>query len=88
MLVYSGLAVVGELGSNDAHVFWHLLLMVLYLPFAIWMSLVFVGLDDCLESASFVPGCFRSPNRPVDLDVADHLRGLPNGGSSQEQRSC
>ena len=43
-----------ELFSDDAHVFWLLLFMVLHLPFAIWVSLVFVGLGDCLESASFV----------------------------------
>jgi hypothetical protein len=57
--VYSGLTVVGELGSDDAHVFWLLLLMVLLLPFAIWISLVFVGLGDCLESASFVLGLLQ-----------------------------
>ena len=45
---------VGELGSDDAHVFWLLLLMVLCLSFAI--SLVVLGMDDCLKSASFVPG--------------------------------
>ena len=33
VLLYSGLAVVGELGSDDAHMFWLLLLMVLHLPF-------------------------------------------------------
>ena len=59
MLVYSGLAVVGELGSDDAHVFWLLLLTVLTLPFTIWISLVFVGLCDCLGSASFVPGLLQ-----------------------------
>ena len=57
--MYSGLAVVGELGSDDAHVFWLLLLMVLHLPFAIWISLVFVDLGDCMESASFVPGLLQ-----------------------------
>ena len=58
-MLFSGLAVVGELGSDDAHVFWLLLLMVLLLPFAIWISLVFVSLGDCLESASFVPGLLQ-----------------------------
>ena len=57
--MYSGLAVVGELGSDDAHVFWLLLLMVLCLPFALWISLVFVDLGDCMESASFVPGLLQ-----------------------------
>ena len=56
MLLYSGLALVGEQGSDDAHVFWLLLLMVLYLPFTIWLSLVFVDMGDCMESASFGPG--------------------------------
>jgi hypothetical protein len=51
--------VVGELYSDDAHIFWLLLLMVLHLPFTIWISLVFVGLGDCLESVSFVPGLLQ-----------------------------
>jgi hypothetical protein len=55
MLVCSGLAVVEELSSDDAHVFWLLMLMVLCLPFDIWISLVFVALGDYTESASFVP---------------------------------
>jgi hypothetical protein len=48
------LAVVEEPGSDDAHVFWFLLLMILCLPFAIWIFLMFVGLGDCIESYSFV----------------------------------
>jgi hypothetical protein len=60
VLVYSELAVVGELGSDDAyHIFLLLLLMDLCLPFTIWISLVFVGLGDCMESASFVPGLLQ-----------------------------
>ena len=54
MLLYSGLALVEELGSDDAHVYWLLLLMAFHLPFSIRISLVFVG--DCLESTSFVSG--------------------------------
>ena len=57
--MFSGLAVVGKLGSDDAHIFWLLLLMVLHLPFTIWISLMFVGLGDCMESASFVPGMLQ-----------------------------
>ena len=57
--MYSGLAVVGELHSDDAHVFWLLLLMVLCLSLAIWISLVFIGLGNCMESASFVPGLLQ-----------------------------
>ena len=86
--MYSGLVVVGELGSDDAHVFWLLLLTVLTLPFTIWISLVFVGLGDYLDSASFVPGLFRSPGRSATLAISNHLWGLPTGGSSQGQRSC
>ena len=41
--MYSGLVMVGELGSDDAHIYWFLLLMVLCLPLAIWLSLVFAG---------------------------------------------
>ena len=52
-------AVVGELGSDDVHVFGLLLLMVLYFPFAIWIFLVFVGLGDCIESTFFVPGLLQ-----------------------------
>jgi hypothetical protein len=54
--VYSWLAVVGELDSDDAHMFWLLLLLVLCLPFIIWISLVFVSLGDYMVSDSFVPG--------------------------------
>ena len=54
-----GLAVVGELGSDDAHVIWILLCMVLCLPFDIWISVVFVDLNDCMESGSFVPGLLQ-----------------------------
>jgi hypothetical protein len=42
--VYLGLAVVGELDSDDAHIYWLLLLIVLHLPLTIWLSLVLVGL--------------------------------------------
>jgi hypothetical protein len=55
VLVYSGLAVVGELGSDEAYIFWLLLLMVWCLPFTIWISLVFVDLGGYMESASSVP---------------------------------
>ena len=86
--MYSGLAVVGELRSDDAHVFWLLLLMVLHFPFTIWISLLFVDLGDYMKSASFSLGCFRSPCRLVSLAVSDHLWGLPTGDSSQGQKSC
>ena len=54
--MYARLAVVGELASDDSLVFLLLLLMVLYLPFAICISLVFVYLSDCMDSASFFHG--------------------------------
>jgi hypothetical protein len=38
--------VVGELGFDDAHIYWLLLPMVLHLPLTIWLSLVFAGLCD------------------------------------------
>ena len=58
-VLFSGLAVVGELGSDDAYIFWLLLLIVLCLSFAISISLVFVDLGDCMESASFVSGLLQ-----------------------------
>jgi hypothetical protein len=65
--------VLGEQGSYDAHVFWLLLLMVLLLSFTVWISLVFVGLGDCMGSASFPLGCFRSTGRPMALVVSNNL---------------
>ena len=44
MLGYPGLDVVGELGSDGAKVYWLLLLMVLSLPPAIYLSLVLASL--------------------------------------------
>ena len=44
VLGYPRLAVVGELGSNNIKSSWFLLLMFLYLPLAIWLSLVLVVL--------------------------------------------
>jgi hypothetical protein len=51
--------VVGEVGSDDSHDFWLLLLMVLGLPFTLLISLLFVGLGASLKSASFVPGLLQ-----------------------------
>ena len=59
MLVYSGLAVVGEHGSDDVHVHWLLFHIVLHLSFTFWTSLMFVDLGDCLESATFVTGLLQ-----------------------------
>ena len=57
--MYSGLAVVGKLSSGDAYIFWLLLVIVLWLPYTICISLLIVGLGDCTESASFFPGLFQ-----------------------------
>ena len=43
VLEYRGLAVV-ELGSDGAKLYWLLLVMFLFLPFAIWLSLLLTGL--------------------------------------------
>ena len=87
--MYSGLAVVGELGFDDAHIYWLLLLMVLHLPLTIWLSLVLVGLGDSVWSLPLLSLVwFRSSGRSVALTVSDHLWGLPTGGSSEGQRSC
>jgi hypothetical protein len=42
VLRYPGLAVVGELGSDDAK--WPYFLLFLYLPFTIWLFVVLAGL--------------------------------------------
>jgi hypothetical protein len=41
---------VGELGSDGAHIYWLLLLIVLPLSLTIWLSLVFAGLGDSVWS--------------------------------------
>ena len=80
---------VGESGSDDAHVYWLLLLKVLCLPLTIWLSLVFAGLGDSVWSLPLLSlGCFRSPGRPVALALVDHLWGLPTRDSSEGERSC
>ena len=87
--MYSGLAVVGELGSDDAHIYWLLLFLVLCLPFAIWLPLLFVGLVVSVWSLPLLSlSCFRSPRRPVDLAVADLLWGLLTVGSSEGYICC
>ena len=87
--MYSGLAVVGELGSDDAHVYSGLLLMVLHVPLDICLSLMFAGLGDSDWTLPlFSLGCFKTPGRPVALAVADLRWGLQTVGSSEGQRSC
>jgi hypothetical protein len=81
VLGYPELAVAGELGSDDPIVYWLLLLMVLHLPLAIWLSLVLTGLGVSVWSLSPVSlGCYRSPGRPSDCGVfggADMLMIFP-----------
>lgn len=88
MLIDSELALVEELSSDDAHVYWLLLLMVLCLSLTMWLSLVFVALGDCLDSASFVPGLLQAPSSPEALSVADHLWVLPTGSFSEGSREA
>lgn len=86
--MYSGLAELEELGSDDAHIYWLLLLMVLILPLTIWLSLVFALLNFVWSLPLLSLYCFRSPGRPAALAIADYLWGLPTVGYSEVQRSC
>lgn len=67
--MYPGPTVVGDLGTGDAHMYWFLLLMVLYMPLPSWLSLVFAGLVVSIWSLLLLLslGCLRSPCRPVTL---------------------
>ena len=47
VIVYPGLAMMVELGSDDAMFLWFLLLMFLCLPPAIWLSLMLPTLAIC-----------------------------------------
>ena len=86
--MYSIFAVVGKVGSDGAHLFWLLLLMVLHLPFAIELSLVFVDLVTLWSLPLLILGCFRSYGRLAALAVSDHLWGLPTEVSAEGQKSC
>lgn len=64
------------LGFEEAKVYWFLLILVMPLPLAIWLSVVLATLGVCLYSAfcvpmflhvsweACVPGCSTSPGRP------------------------
>jgi hypothetical protein len=54
VLGYQGLAMVEDLGSDDAKYPWFLLFMFLCLPPAIWLSLVLPALAMCDWSLSFL----------------------------------
>jgi hypothetical protein len=86
--VYTGLAVVEELGSDVAKIYWFLLLMVLCLPLTIWLSLVLTGLGVSVWSLPPVSlCCCRFLGRHMVLTVADLLGGLQTMGSSEESTS-
>jgi len=80
VLVYSGLAVLGELGSDDAYVYWRLLLMALGLPLAIWLSLLSAGLGDSDWSLPFLSLGWNRSGRHVALTIAAFLCGLQTLG--------
>lgn len=62
------------------------LLNVLCLPLAIWLSLVFAGLGVSVWTLPLLSlGCFRSSGRPVTLAVADLLWDLLTVRSSEGQ---
>ena len=71
------LTVVGDLGSDGAKVYWCLLLIILCLPLAIWLSLVLTDLDASVCSLPLLSlACIKSPVRSVALATADFLEGL------------
>lgn len=54
--------------SNIVKVYWLLLLMILYLPFSIWLYLELVGLGDFVWSLPpLLLGCSRSPGGSMAL---------------------
>ena len=78
MLGYSGLALVGELGSSVVKIYCLLLLMYLCLPHTIWLSLVLTGLNISLWSLphvqqlsweTYLSGFKRSSGRSADCPV-------------------
>lgn len=82
VLVYPGLVVVEELGSDGVRVYWLLLLMVLHLPADIWLILVLTGLDVSLWSLVPLSLCFCSSlGRPMSMALADLLGGIQRVGS-------
>jgi hypothetical protein len=68
VLGYPGLAVVGELGSDDTMYPWFLLVKFLLLPFTIWLSLVLVGFAVSGFSLSLLWAC-----KPVSALLEDQL---------------
>jgi hypothetical protein len=54
VLGYPGLALVGELGSDDPKWHWFPMLMFLHLPLSIWLSLELIGLAVSYWSLSLL----------------------------------
>ena len=51
---------MGELGSDNAELYWVLLLMIMCLPLAIWLSLVLAGLPVSDGGLSVLQVCGAS----------------------------
>jgi hypothetical protein len=80
--------VVGDLSSDAAHIYWLLLIMVLFLFLTSWLSLVFTCFGDSVWNLPLLClCCFRSAGRPAALGIANYLWGLPTGGFSEKQIS-
>lgn len=57
--MYLGFAVMGELSSDGAKVYWLLLLMVLHLPLTFWLYLVLAGLVPLSKVCFLCPGLLQ-----------------------------
>ena len=78
---------MGELGSDDAYIFWRCLWScACHSPSGYpWCSLVWVT----IWSLTLLPlGCLWSPESPESLTLSVHLWNLPTGGFSQSHRNC
>ena len=72
VLLYPGLAVVGEAGSDDTKVYWLQLFMLFHLPLTISLSLVLGGLSVYVSRLPLVSlRCCQSSCSTVFLTVAD-----------------
>jgi glucose-6-phosphate-specific signal transduction histidine kinase len=77
ILVYSWLAVLEDLSSDSAKVYWFLLLIILSLSLDIWLSQVLSGLGDSVWSLPPVfLGFHQSPGGSEALIAADLLVDL------------
>ena len=80
------LAVIDELGSDCARVYWLLLLMIFCLSLTIYLSSVLTGLDvSVCVLHPLILGCLRSPWRPVALAVADSWRAFGMFGLQRQR---